>query len=195
LDDFDRLQFLSESGYDFPAALNLDRYLYLGIWSYRKSMPRGLIRPEAIKRLAIRAVIDAIPGLSHQQVAAAFHASSRTVTLAAHRTVERWFQVVKVAPPPSAPARASRGPATLPAPTVPVQEQAPAPVPLPSVRWGSRERAKLVPPDPDDVAEVPELPAKTEFSELQEVPEPDPDTNLPDVRRTTVEEKRFRKKH
>lgn len=150
-------------------------------------MPRVLTRPEAIKRLAIRAVIDAIPGLSHQQVAAAFHASNRTVTLASHRTVEQWLATVRAAPAPSPPVQASPGPV--------IHAPAPEPVPVPPVRRGSRGHAKLVRPDPADLVDIPDLDANTELPEPQDLPEDRGDVDLPDVRDTSREAPRSRRRH
>lgn len=110
-------------------------------------MPYKLTRREVIARIAMRALLDAVPGLTQRRLAGLFHASTRTVNDAAKRPVCDWYaelESAKDAPTPS-PSRS-------------------VPIPGPRARamrpwWdpevtearsglrGSRSRARLVAPD------------------------------------------------
>jgi len=57
-----------------------------------------MTKPEVIKRLAIKAVLDAIPSSKRQQVAALFHTSLRVVTDAARHTTAQLTTMLAMAP-------------------------------------------------------------------------------------------------
>ncbi|MEX2684154.1 MAG: hypothetical protein Q6373_021470, partial [Candidatus Sigynarchaeota archaeon] len=123
-------------------------------------MPRRLTRPEVARRIAIRAARDARREMTFAELAELFAASRRTVHDATRHTVPEWLGILAAAPKP----RARKPPA-------PSRQALPAvSIPIPR-RPGSRERAVLVPPEPEP--EVDEQPSDVEQPEPDEVPEPD----------------------
>ncbi len=130
-------------------------------------MPRRLTRPEVVRRLAILAAHDAVPGITFSALAALFNASKRTVRDALRRSAAGWVAVLAAAPMPRhAGGRPSKGGAA--ALTLPVKPWEP----------GVRSKALLVPPEEDDDVE--------EQSPDVDVPEPmvnyeeNPDVDIPE---------------
>ncbi len=96
-----------------------------------------MTRPEAAKRLGIKAMADAKPGITYRQLARLFAASFSTVRDALRFPVSRWATLLASAPPAPAPAAKSHRAVTkLTA------------GPAPRHRPCSRDRAKLVDPEP-----------------------------------------------
>jgi len=94
-----------------------------------------MTKPEVIKRLAIKAVLDANPSAKRQHVAGLFQTSFRVVTDAARHTTAQLAAMLAIAPAPRPRARG----AVPPAPGVGHSITPHSP--------GSRARAKLVPPE------------------------------------------------
>jgi hypothetical protein len=128
-------------------------------------MPRTLDRQEATRRLAIRATHDDGRNLTHGKFAGLFHASYTTIREALGRTVREWRAVVSAARPV---------PSALPVARQLGRHSMTSPGPQPW-RPGSRDQARLVPPDPADDFKDPEPPA-----DLDTDPPDDFDTDPPD---------------
>ncbi len=114
-----------------------------------RKMPRQLTKPEVIRRIAMRALLDAVPGMTHARLVALCHASYTTVHDAANTTIEKWLTALESAPEPrSAPTillhlahRSAKG-------TSGQGKQ--------HSRPGTRRRARLVKPDATDQAVLPD---------------------------------------
>ncbi len=107
-------------------------------------MPYLLTRREVIARIAMRALLDSVPGMTQRLLAGLFHASTRTVNDAAKRSVDEWYAVLETAkdapsrtPPPSPSSKRSSSSCAHPWWNPPVPEQR-------SFGKGVRARAKLV---------------------------------------------------
>ncbi len=70
-----------------------------------RAMPHRMTRPQAAKRLAIRAYLDACPGTSYKALAGLFRASYSAVRDATRFTVVEWAEKVADAPPGPSPPR------------------------------------------------------------------------------------------
>ena len=68
-------------------------------------MPYQITRREIVARIAMRSLLECVPGMTQRQLAAVFHASTRTVNDAAKRRVQDWYAMLAgakdVAPFPS----------------------------------------------------------------------------------------------
>nr|MDO8112444.1 hypothetical protein [Candidatus Sigynarchaeota archaeon] len=98
-------------------------------------MPHKMTRPEVVKRLGIKAMADARPGISYRDLARLFAASFSAVRDALRFPVSYWAAMLIVAPAPPI-AKKQRGPIAI-RPVLPVR-----------ARPGSRDRANLVEPEP-----------------------------------------------
>jgi len=96
-------------------------------------MPHKMTRPEVAKRLGIKAMADATPGISYRELARYFSTSYSAVRDALRYPVARWARMLEVAPPPSQTARVT--PAARPVAAIPL-------------RLGSRANACLETPEP-----------------------------------------------
>ncbi|MEX2682236.1 MAG: hypothetical protein Q6373_011585 [Candidatus Sigynarchaeota archaeon] len=98
-------------------------------------MPRRLTRPEVVRRIAIRAILDARGDLTYADLASLFVASRRTIHDAKRHPVADWLRILAAAPLPSGRGIGVAG-GTAPRPG---QAQVARP-------RASRSNAKLVPP-------------------------------------------------
>nr|MDO8112947.1 hypothetical protein [Candidatus Sigynarchaeota archaeon] len=98
-------------------------------------MPHKMTRPEVVKRLGIKAMADARPCISYRDLARLFAASFSAVRDALRFPVSHWAAMLMVAPAPPV-AKKQRGLIAI-RPVSPVR-----------ARSGSRDRAKLVEPEP-----------------------------------------------
>jgi hypothetical protein len=112
-------------------------------------MPRQLTKPEVIRRIAMRALLDAVPGMTHARLVALCHASYTTVHDAANTTIQDWFSILVSAPDPrpTSPARHKPSPNATIASNGKAQQHS---------RPGDRRRARLVDPEVADHALPPE---------------------------------------
>lgn len=60
-------------------------------------MPYRITRQDVIARIAMRALLDHVPGITQRQLAALFHASTRTVNDAAKHDVGEWYSRLQMA--------------------------------------------------------------------------------------------------
>ncbi len=118
-------------------------------------MVRKLSKPEVIRRIAMRALLDTVPGMTHARLVALCHASYTTVHDAAMRPVKDWLAVLELAPDQHT-SRVSDGHGQpTPRPTIVTvghrhdhtQHR---------VRPGDRRRARLIYPDESDQAMLPD---------------------------------------
>ncbi len=109
-------------------------------------MPYQLTRREVMARIAMRALLDDVPGMTQRRLAGLFHASTRTVNDAARRPVTDWFAVLEAArdapgwPSPSRPSGCSPPKSARPWWNPPAPEQR-------SATKGTRAKARLVEAD------------------------------------------------
>jgi len=98
-------------------------------------VPHKITRPEVAKRLGIKAMAETRPGISYRDLARLFAASFSTVRDALRFPVSHWAAMLVIAPaPPVAKKHRAVG---VKHPVIPIM-----------ARPGSRDRAKLVPPEP-----------------------------------------------
>ncbi|HME52659.1 MAG TPA: hypothetical protein VKM55_10610 [Candidatus Lokiarchaeia archaeon] len=64
-------------------------------------MPYRMTRPEVAKRLAIKAMADATPGITYRDLARLFRTSYSAVRDALRSTVAKWAAMLIIAPEPS----------------------------------------------------------------------------------------------
>ncbi|MBN2150007.1 MAG: hypothetical protein JW839_01045 [Candidatus Lokiarchaeota archaeon] len=122
-------------------------------------MPRQLTKPEVLRRIAMRALLDSVPGMTHARLVTLCHASYTTVHDAATCSIKDWLAVLESAPDPSAKDRwPTPRRAAVPKRRIKLSAQQP---PLPPRRPGDRRRARLVRPDavdqvmpPDELSDV-----------------------------------------
>jgi hypothetical protein len=111
-------------------------------------MTRHLTKPEVIRRIAMRALLDAVPGMTHARLVTLCRASYTTVHDAANTTIQDWLSVLEAAPNPR-PSPTGRRHST-PRHSAATSDQAKQ-----HSRPGDRRRARLVGPDAIDQAVPP----------------------------------------
>jgi hypothetical protein len=112
-------------------------------------MVRTLTKPEVIRRIAMRALLDAVPGMTHARLVTLCHASYTTVHDAANMTIQGWLHILDSAPDPRPSRTMHRQPDSLSAIDAISQAQQ-------STRPGDRRRARLVEPEANDQAIPPD---------------------------------------
>lgn len=131
-------------------------------------MPHKMICPEVAKRLGIKAMAEATPGISYRDLARCFGTSFSAVRDALRYPVVYWARMLAVAPLPSS--KACVQPAVQPVAAIPS-------------RPGSRDRARLEKPDPTII-----IPEPVQF----DVPEPVIDDEAIDAAYAEADEQRDR---